>query len=218
LVLIGIIFIAGVAILTRDASPTTEAVSRLIQELNRLPGIGPKSAQRIAYYLLRANEAENQSLIEAIIEVKQRTKLCSICLNVSETDICKICSSEPRDRSKICIVEQPQDILALDHTHKYNGLYHVLHGALSPSDGIGPDDLRIKELTDRLKDGIVKEIILATNTNLEGEQTAMYLHRLISSPLGIKVTRLARGLPYGTELEYADDITLSRALEGRQEF
>jgi len=203
--------------LSRDPSPTAEAVSRLIQELNRLPGIGPKSAQRIAYYLLRANETENQSLVEAILQVKQRTKLCSICLNVSETDICQICSNEPRDRSKICIVEQPQDILALEHTRKYNGLYHVLHGALSPSDGIGPDDLRIKELMDRLTDGVVKEIILATNTNLEGEQTAMYLHRLIS-PLGIKVTRLARGLPYGTELEYADDVSLSRALEGRQEF
>jgi recombination protein RecR len=203
--------------LPRDPSPTTETVSRLIQELNRLPGIGPKSAQRIAYYLLRANDTENQSLIDAILQVKQRTKLCSVCLNVSETDICQICSSEPRDRTKICIVEQPQDILALEHTHKYNGLYHVLHGALSPSDGIGPDDLRIKDLMERLKDGVVKEIILATNTNLEGEQTAMYLHRLIS-PTGIKVTRLARGLPYGTELEYADDVTLSRALEGRQEF
>jgi recombination protein RecR len=203
--------------LSREASPTTEAVSRLIQELNKLPGIGPKSAQRIAYYLLRSNGTENQSLAEAILLVKQKTRLCSICLNVSETDICPICTSEPRDRSKICIVEQPQDILALEHTHKYNGLYHVLHGALSPSDGIGPDDIRVKELSERLKDGLVKEVILATNTSFEGEQTALYLHRLIA-PMGIKVTRLARGLPYGTELEYADDVTLSRALEGRQEF
>jgi recombination protein RecR len=203
--------------LNREPTPTTEAVTRLIQELNKLPGIGPKSAQRIAYHILRSNETENQSLAEAILEVKQKTRLCSVCLNVSETDICHICSSEPRDRSKICIVEQPQDILALEHTRKFNGLYHVLHGALSPGEGIGPDDLRINELMDRLKTGVVTEVILATNTNLEGEQTAMYLHRLIA-PLGIKVTRLARGLPFGTELEYADDITLSRALEGRQEF
>ncbi len=203
--------------MSRESAPTTEAVSRLIQELNKLPGVGPKSAQRIAYYLLRSDEIENQALAEAILQVKQKTKLCSVCLNISETDICHICSSEPRDRTKICIVEQPQDILALEHTRKYNGLYHVLHGALSPSEGIGPDDLRINELIDRLKSGQVTEVILATNTNLEGEQTALYLHRLIA-PLGIKVTRLARGLPFGTELEYADDVTLSRALEGRQEF
>jgi recombination protein RecR len=202
---------------SRDSSSTTEAVGKLIQALNKLPGVGPKSAQRIAYYLLRANELDNQALAEAILQVKQKTKLCSICLNVSETDICHICSSEPRDRSKICIVEQPQDILALEHTHKFNGLYHVLHGSLAPSEGIGPDDLKINELMERLKGGTVTEVILATNTNLEGEQTALYLHRLIA-PMGIKVTRLARGLPFGTELEYADDITLSRALEGRQEF
>ena len=194
-----------------------ESVSRLIQELNKLPGVGPKSAQRIAYYLLRAAETDNEALAEAILQVKQKTKLCSICLNVSETDICQICSAEPRDRTKIAVVEQPQDILALEHTRKYYGLYHVLHGALSPSDGIGPAELRINELMIRLTGGTVSEIILATNTNLEGEQTALYLHKMIS-PLGIKVTRLARGLPFGTELEYADDITLSRALEGRQEF
>ncbi len=203
--------------MSREPAPTTEAVSRLIQELNKLPGIGPKSAQRIAYHVLRTGEMENQSLAEAILQVKQRTKLCSVCLNVSETDICHICSDEPRDRTKICVVEQPQDILALEHTRKYNGLYHVLHGALSPGEGIGPDDLRIQELLDRLRQGTVTELILATNTNLEGEQTAMYLQRLIA-PLGIRVTRLARGLPFGTELEYADDVTLSRALEGRQEF
>jgi recombination protein RecR len=203
--------------LSQPTTPMTEAVSSLIQELNKLPGVGPKSAQRIAYYILRSDEMANQSLAEAILQVKQKTKTCSVCLNISETDICHVCSSESRDRTKVCIVEQPQDILALEHTHKYNGLYHVLHGALSPSEGIGPDNLRVKELMDRLKGGLVTEVILATNTNLEGEQTAMYLHRLIA-PLGIKVTRLARGLPFGTELEYADDITLSRALEGRQEF
>lgn len=203
--------------MSREGANTTESVGKLIQELNKLPGIGPKSAQRIAYYLLRTDEMQNQALAEAVLEVKQKTKLCAICLNVSETEICGICSSEPRDRTKICIVEQPQDILALEHTRKYNGLYHVLHGALAPGDGIRPEDLRINELLERLESGTITEIILATNTNLEGEQTALYLHHLIS-PLGIKVTRLARGLPFGTELEYADDVTLSRALEGRQEF
>jgi len=203
--------------LSRQPVPTTEAVSRLIQEFNKLPGIGPKSAQRIAYHVLRADVVENQALAEAILQVKQKTRLCSVCLNISETEVCQLCSSDSRDRTKICIVELPQDILALEHTRKYSGLYHVLHGALSPGDGIGPDDLRIKDLMERLRAGVVTEVILATNTNLEGEQTAMYLHRLIS-PLGIKVTRLARGLPFGTELEYADDVTLSRALEGRQEF
>jgi recombination protein RecR len=203
--------------LNRQPAPTTEAVTRLIQEFNKLPGIGPKSAQRIAYYILRAEIAENQSLAEAILQVKLKTRLCSTCLNISETEICQLCGSESRDRTKICIVEQPQDILALEHTRKYSGLYHVLHGALSPGDGVGPDDLRIQELKERFQNGVVTEIILATNTNLEGEQTAMYLQHLIS-PLGIKVTRLARGLPFGTELEYADDVTLSRALEGRQEF
>jgi recombination protein RecR len=181
---------------SREAPNTTESVGKLIQELNKLPGVGPKSAQRIAYYLLRADEVQNQSLAEAILQVKQRTKLCTVCLNVSETDICAICSSESRDRTKICIVEQPQDILALEHTHKYNGFYHVLHGALSPSDGIRPGDLHISELLERFKNAAVTEIILATNTNLEGEQTALYLHHTIS-PLGIKVTRLARGLPFG---------------------
>ena len=194
-----------------------ESVSRLIQELNKLPGVGPKSAQRIAYYLLRAAETDNQALAEAILQVKQKTKLCSICLNVSETEICQICSSEPRDRTKIAVVEQPQDILALEHTRKYYGMYHVLHGALSPSEGISPAELRINELIVRLTGGAVTEVILATNTNLEGEQTALYLHKMIA-PFGIKVTRLARGLPFGTELEYADDVTLSRAIEGRQEF
>ncbi len=203
--------------MSQEPSKTTESVGKLIEQLNKLPGIGPKSAQRIAYYLLRSDEMQNQALAEAVLEVKQKNKMCSICSNISETEICSICSSEPRDRTKICIVEQPQDILALEHTHKYHGLYHVLHGALSPGDGIRPDDLRINELLERLKNKTVTEIILATNTNLEGEQTALYMHHIIS-PLGIKVTRLARGLPFGSELEYADDVTLSRALEGRQEF
>jgi recombination protein RecR len=203
--------------LNQNPVPTTDTVSKLIQELNKLPGIGPKSAQRLAYYLLRAPEDQARLLAEAIISVKQKTKLCSICLNITDTDPCLICRNEQRDRSKVCIVEQPQDILALEHTRTYNGLYHVLHGAISPTEGVGTEDIRIKELLQRLEGSSVNEVILATNPTLEGETTAMYLSKLISS-LGIRVTRLARGLPFGTELEYADDVTLTRAIEGRQEF
>jgi len=203
--------------LNQESALKDSAVSRLIQELNKLPGIGPKSAQRIAFHLLRSSESENQALAEAVMQVKQRTKMCSVCMNVSETEICMICSNESRDKSKICVVEQPQDILALEHTRKFHGFYHVLHGAISPTEGVRPSDIRIDELLKRLSGGTVTEIILATNTNMEGEQTALYLQQKIS-PLGIRVTRLARGLPWGTELEYADDITLTRALEGRQEF
>ena len=197
--------------------PTAEAIYKLIQELNKLPGIGPKSAQRLAYYLLRAPEEQTRQLAETILSVKQTIKLCSVCFNVTDSDPCSFCRSDQRDRSQICIVEQPQDILALEHTGIYKGLYHVLHGAISPTEGVGTDDIRIKELLERLKNSSVDEVILATNTNLEGEQTAMYLSKLIS-PLGIRVTRLAQGLPFGTELEYADDVTLTRAIEGRQEF
>ena len=202
--------------MSQNTIPATEAINRLIQELNHLPGIGPKSAQRIAYYLLRANEEQIRQLTEALLSLRQKTILCSACFNVTESDPCAICRSDRRDRSKICIVEQPQDIIAIEHTNIYNGLYHVLHGAISPTEGIGTDNIRIKEMMKRL-DGTVSEVILATNTNLEGEQTALYLSRLMA-PLGIKVTRLARGLPFGTELEYADDVTLTRAFEGRQEF
>ena len=197
--------------------PTVDAVSKLIQEFNKLPGIGPMSAQRLVYYLLRAPEEQARLLAEALLSLKQEISLCSVCFNVTDSDPCLICRSNHRDRNKICIVEQPQDILSLEHTKTYNGLYHVLHGAISPTEGVGADDVRIKELLQRLQDGTVDEVILATNPNLEGEQTAMYLNRLIS-PLGIRVTRLARGLPFGTELEYADDVTLTRAFEGRQEF
>jgi recombination protein RecR len=203
--------------LNSDIIPTAGAVSKLIQELNKLPGVGPKSAQRLAYYLLRAPEEQARQLADAILSVKQKTRLCSVCFNITDSDPCPICRSPQRDRAKICIVEQPQDILALEHTKTYNGLYHVLHGAISPTEGVGTDDIRIKELMSRLGGGSVTEVILATNPNLEGETTAMYLNKLIS-PLGIRVTRLARGLPFGTELEYADDVTLTRAIEGRQEF
>jgi len=203
--------------LNEGLKPTTDSVSNLIGELNKLPGIGPKSAQRLAYHLLRASDEQAKLLADALLSVKQKTKLCSVCFNVTESDLCPICRNEQRDQTRICIVEQPQDILALEHTKIYNGLYHVLHGAISPTEGVGADDIRIRELLNRLQGGTVNEVILATNTNLEGEQTALYLSKLIA-PLGIKVTRLARGLPFGTELEYADDVTLTRALEGRQEF
>ncbi len=203
--------------MNQEPTSTAEAINKLIQEFNKLPGIGPKSAQRLTYHLLRAPEEQTKLLAEALLSVKQKITLCSICFNVTESDPCPICRSDQHDQSKICIVEQPQDILALEHTRIYDGLYHVLHGAISPTEGVAADDIRIKELLNRLQGSSVNEVILATNPNLEGEQTAMYLHRLIS-PLGIKVTRLARGLPFGTELEYADDVTLTRAIEGRQEF
>jgi recombination protein RecR len=193
-----------------------DAINRLIQELNKLPGIGPKSAQRLAYYLMRAPQEQAIQLAEAILSIKQKIRLCSTCFNVTDSDPCVICRNDQRNRTQVCVVEQPQDILAIEHTGVYKGLYHVLHGAISPTEGIGTGDVRIKELAIRLQDGVVKELILATNTNLEGEQTAMYLNQLLS-PLGINITRLARGLPFGTELEYADDTTLTRALEGRQQ-
>jgi recombination protein RecR len=195
---------------------TAEPIAKLIEELNKLPGIGPKSAQRLTYYLLRAPAEEAQALAEAVRAVKEKLTLCSICLNITDSDPCTICRDEERDHTKICVVEEPIDILPLERTRKYKGLYHVLHGVIAPTDGIGPDDLKVKELLSRLNGGLVAEVILATNPNLEGEATAMYLQRLIA-PLDIRVTRLARGLPYGGDLEYADDVTLSRALEGRQE-
>ncbi|MCH8051855.1 MAG: recombination protein RecR [Chloroflexi bacterium] len=195
---------------------TAAPLARLIEEFYRLPGIGPKSAQRLAYYLLRMPAADAHSLAEAIVEVKDKVTLCSTCQNVTEVDPCRICTDSGRDRSIMCVVEEPLDILALERTGSYHGLYHVLHGAISPMDGIGPDDLKVSELLDRLRAGETKEIILATNPNLEGEATSMYLSRLIG-PLGLRVTRLARGLPAGGDLEYADDLTLTRAIEGRQE-
>ncbi|MDD3678044.1 MAG: recombination mediator RecR [Dehalococcoidales bacterium] len=199
-----------------NSSNTSDSVNRLMQELAKLPGIGPKSAQRLTYHLLRTQKEQVISLAEAIMSLKNSTRLCSVCFNIADSEFCPICRNEKRDKSSICVVEQPQDILALEHSGIYKGLYHVLHGAISPTDGIGISDIRIEELMVRLKDGDISEVILATNPTLEGEQTAMYLNKVII-PLGVKVTRLARGLPFGTELEYADDVTLSRALEGRQE-
>jgi len=195
--------------------PAAEPVSRLIEELGKLPGIGPKSAARLAYYLLRIPEAEARALAEAIIAVKDKTVLCSSCQNITDSDPCAICTSDERDHSIICVVKEPLDILALERTGRYKGLYHVLHGVLSPMDGIGPEDLKIKELLERIKTGSVKEVILATNPNLEGEATAMYIQKLLS-PLELRITRLARGLPVGGDLEYADEVTLTHALDGRQ--
>jgi len=194
----------------------TEAVNRLAQELGRLPGIGPKSAQRITYYLLRAPADQIHNLADALTALKMRTRLCPSCCNITDADLCPICATR-QWADTILVVEQPQDILAIEHAGTYKGSYHVLHGAISPSDGVGGDNIRLRELMDRLNTGAIKEIIIGTNPNVEGETTAMYLKRLIA-PLGIKVTRLARGLPFGTELEYADDVTLSSAVSGRQEF
>ncbi len=191
-------------------------MARLIDELNKLPGVGPKSAQRLAYHLLRASAEDASSLARAIVEMKEKSILCLVCQHITETSPCSICADTARDKSKICIVEEPLDLVALERARGYHGVYHVLHGVISPMDGIGPEQLKVRELLARLNDGVVEEVIMATNPTLEGEATAMYLQRLIS-PLGIKVTRLARGLPMGADLEYADEVTLSRALEGRQE-
>jgi recombination protein RecR len=196
---------------------TPRAVTRLIEEFHRLPGVGPKTAQRLTFFLLRAPKEQAQSLAEALVQLKDRIVTCSICTNIAEENPCAICRDESRDRSMVCVVEEPLDVLALERTREYHGLYHVLHGAISPVEGIGPQDLRIQELLTRIqRDSGVREIVLATNPNLEGEATAMYLERLIK-PLGIKLTRLARGLPMGGDLEYADEVTLTRALEGRRE-
>jgi len=201
--------------LDHGSIPAANAINHLVQELSKLPGIGPKSAQRITYHLLRSTPEQTGLLSDAIRDVKQQITLCSTCCNLTDVDPCPICRNEQRDHTTICVVEQPQDILAIEHTGIYRGLYHVLHGAISPTEGVGAGDVRIRELTDRLQDGTVQEIILATNTNLEGEQTALYLNHILA-PLGVRVTRLAHGLPFGTELEYADDTTLTRAIEGRQ--
>ena len=195
---------------------TAEPVARLIEEFSRLPGIGPKTAQRLTYFLLRAPTEQVQALAEALVRLKERTVLCSQCFNITEEDPCAICRNAERDRGTICVVEEPLDVLALDRTRTYKGLYHVLHGAISPVDGVGPEELRIRELLTRVTREPIEEVVLATNPNLEGEATAMYIHGLLR-PIGVRVTRLARGLPVGGDLEYADEITLIRALEGRRE-
>ncbi len=193
-----------------------EPVNRLIEAFAQLPGIGPKTASRLTFYLLRRPAEQTEALADAVRDLKQRIVFCSTCFNITEASPCPICSDERRDRSIICVVEEPLDVLAIDRTGEYRGLYHVLHGAISPVEGIGPDELRINELISRLRAEPVREVLLATNPNLEGEATAMYVARLLQ-PLAVRVTRLARGLPVGGDLEYADVVTLSRALEGRQE-
>jgi recombination protein RecR len=193
-----------------------KVVKDLIESFERLPGIGPKTAQRLTYYLLHAPKSEAESLAENALALKEKTVLCSICFNISETDPCEIDSDPTRDKTIIAVVEDPLDVVAVDKTN-YKGLYHVLHGVIAPLENIGPDELHIRELLPRLKDGSVTEVILATNPTMEGEATAMYIERLIK-PLGLKVTRIARGLPVGGDLEYADETTLSRALEGRKEY
>lgn len=192
------------------------SVQSLIDEFARLPGIGPKTASRLTYYLLRQTPEQSRALAEALIQLKDRTRFCSVCFNMTESDPCVLCGNEGRDAAAICVVEEPLDVIALERTRSFRGRYHVLHGAISPVEDIGPDDLRIKELLNRLRDGKVREVIIATNPSYEGEATAMYLQKQIA-PLGVRVTRLARGLPVGGDLEYADETTLARALEGRSE-
>jgi recombination protein RecR len=197
-------------------SAVPQPVARLIDEFSRLPGVGPKTASRLTYFLLRQPSEQTRALAEALVEMKERTRFCSTCFNITEDDPCPICRDESRQNGAICVVEEPLDVLALERTREFKGRYHVLHGAISPVDDIGPDDLRIRELVERAKDRTVREIILATNPSLEGEATAMYLQKQLA-PLGVRVTRLARGLPVGGDLEYADETTLTRALQGRSE-
>ena len=187
----------------------------LIDELGRLPGVGPKSAQRIAFHILQTDPTDVRRLAQVLIEVKDKVKFCSICGNVAEDEQCRICRDHRRDLAVICVVEESKDVVAIERTREFRGRYHVLGGAISPIEGIGPDDLRIRELMTRLADGVVTEVILATDPNLEGEATATYLTRLLK-PMGLRVTRLASGLPVGGDLEYADEVTLGRAFEGRR--
>ncbi len=193
-----------------------EPVARLIEALQRLPGIGPKTAQRLTFFLLKRPADEVRELAEALVAVKDRIVYCRTCFNVTDQDPCRICADPARDGRVICVVEEPNDLLAMERTGEYRGRYHVLLGALSPLDGIGPEDLKVRELLARLDTGGATEVILATNPNVEGEATALYLAKLLR-PLGVKVTRIARGLPVGGDLEYADQVTLSKALEGRRE-
>jgi recombination protein RecR len=191
-------------------------VQDLIDELGRMPGIGPKSAQRVAFHLLKLSREDALRLAHAITEVKDRVSFCERCFNVSEGSLCGICADERRDAHLVCVVEEPKDIVAVEKTHEFKGRYHVLQGAISPIEGIGPDQLRVKELLGRIEPEGITEVILCTNPNIEGEATAMYLARLLK-PLGLRVTRIASGLPVGGDLEYADELTLGRALEGRRE-
>jgi len=192
-------------------------LARLVEQFRRLPGIGPKSAARLAYHILRMEGRQAEELAAAILEAKQKIGWCSVCYNLTDEDPCQICRSEARDRSVICVVEDPKDVIAMERARDYNGLYHVLNGVMSPLDGVGPDDIKIAELLARLKQGGISEVIMATNPDVEGEATAMYIARLIKPLGGIKVTRIAHGLPMGADLEFADEVTLAKAIENRRE-
>lgn len=191
-------------------------VAKLVEEFQKLPGIGHKSAQRLAFHVINMPMEKVQGLADSILDAKKRTKYCSICSNLTDIDPCPLCGGTSRDKTLICVVQDPRDVVAMERTREFKGLYHVLHGAISPMQGIGPEEIRIKELIKRLGDGAVKEVILATNPNVEGEATAMYISKLVK-PLGVKVTRIAHGIPVGGDLEYADEVTLAKALEGRRE-
>ena len=193
-----------------------EPLAKLIEHFRALPGIGTKTAVRLAYHVLDMDAAKAKALAGAILEAKEKIGFCSVCCNLSDRDPCAICSSTKRDQSTICVVEQPQDVAAVERMHDFHGVYHVLHGALSPLEGVGPENLRVKELLARLRDGSVNEVIMATNPNVEGEATAMYIARLLK-PMGVRVTRIAHGLPVGGDLEYADEVTLAKAMENRVE-
>ncbi len=193
---------------------TSESLETLIEELTKFPGIGRKTAQRLALYILKQPKEEIEKLVKAIIDVKEKIRYCSICFNITESDPCPICSSPKRDKGTICVVEEPMDVLAIEKTNEYNGVYHVLGGVMNPLEGIGPDDLKIKELVQRISSGSVNEVIIALNPSVEGETTSIYIANLIK-PFGVKVTRIARGLPIGTALEYADTATIVRAIENR---
>ena len=192
------------------------SIEKLIESFERLPSIGHKTAARLAFYMLNSTEEETNSFVSSILNAKKNLKYCSKCYNISDTNPCSICGNPRRNETQICVVEDVRDIIAMERTHEFKGVYHVLHGSISPMNGIGPDDIKIKELLSRLMDGQVKEVILATNPRVEGEATAMYLSKLIK-PLGVKVTRIAHGIPVGGDLEYTDEITLTKALEGRRE-
>ena len=192
------------------------SIEKLIEAFEKLPSIGNKTAARLAFHILDATEEETKEFVQAILDAKKNLKYCSQCYNISDTDPCPICANSNRDHATICVVEDGRDVVAMERTHEFKGTYHVLHGSISPMNGVGPDDIKIKELLSRLMDGSVKEIILATNPRVEGEATAMYISKLVK-PLGIKVTRIAHGIPVGGDLEYTDEVTLSKALEGRRE-
>jgi recombination protein RecR len=193
-----------------------EPIARLLEELERLPGVGPKSAQRLAFHILKGDDETAQRLADSIVEVKRQIHFCARCFNFSAEELCEYCADSSRDRTSLCVVEEPRDVVAIERTGEFKGVYHVLQGAISPIDGVGPEQLRVRELVLRLEDGVVTEVVVATNPNVEGETTALYLARLIK-PLGVKVTRIASGLPVGGDLEYADEVTLGRALEARRE-